>query len=182
VGEIRGIPLKGRMPWLVWRLVVSRVIPSVDRRVRVAGDWLLAPMLGRDIVQVGPSERDDYDVRHNVFQPGETLVEASRPVRFVHILVEGEAEIVSGDKVIDTIGPGDHCGRKWLETRGADLIRARSLVRTVSLREDEANRLQDVLVSSKRLVANTRSMRAPSRSELEAGGSRGSPGSSRGTG
>jgi len=167
VGEIRGIPLKGKVPWLVWRLVIAGVIPSWDRRVRVAGDWLLAPLLGRDIVQVGPSERDDYDVRHNVFQPGDAIVERSRPVRFVHVLVEGDAELVRDGAVQGTIGPGDHCGRKWLDVHDADLVRARSLVRTVSLREDEANRLQDVLLSAERLVANTRSLPVPDRKALE---------------
>ena len=158
VGEIRGIGLKGTLPWIVWRIVISRVVPSWDRRLRIAADWLLWPLVGRDIVQVGPSERDDYDVRHNVFQPGETIVERARPVRFVHILVEGEADLLQDGEAVDSLGGGDHCGRKWLELRGGDTVRARSLVRTVSLREDEANRLQDVLLSSRPLVATTRSI------------------------
>ena len=158
VGEIHGVGLKGTLPWIVWRIVISRVIPSWDRRLRIAADWLLWPLVGRDIVQVGPSERDDYDVRHNVFQPGETIVERARPVRFVHILIEGEADLLQDGGVVDSLAGGDHCGRKWLELRGGDAVRARSLVRTVSLREDEANRLQDVLLSSRPLVATTRSI------------------------
>ncbi|MGZ4440967.1 MAG: NAD(P)/FAD-dependent oxidoreductase, partial [Gaiellaceae bacterium] len=94
VGEIHGVGLKGTMPWIVWRIVISRVVPSWDRRIRIALDWLLWPLVGRDIVQVGPSERDDYDARHNVFQPGETIVEQARPVRFVHIIVEGDADLL----------------------------------------------------------------------------------------
>ena len=168
VGEIRGIGLKGRIPWLIWRIVIRRVVPTRDRRVRVAVDWLLTPFLGRDIVQVGPADRDDYDVRHTVFQPGEALVERDRPVRFVHIVVEGEADVLRGGEVVGSIGAGDHCGRKWLELREADTVRARTLVRTVSLRADEANRLQDVLLSTERLVADTRSQPVIDRSTLEA--------------
>jgi NADH:quinone reductase (non-electrogenic) len=155
VGEIHGIGLKGRMPWIVWRIVISRVVPSWDRRIRIAIDWMLWPLVGRDIVQVGPSERDDYDVRHNVFQPGETLVERDRPVRFVHIIVEGDADLLQDGETVGALGTGDHCGRKWLELRGADAVRARTLVRTVSLRADEANRLQDVLLSTQRIIATT---------------------------
>ena len=168
VGEIRGIGLRGRIPWLIWRLVLRRVVPTRERRVRVAVDWLLTPFLGRDIVQVGPTDRDDYDVRHTVFQPGEALVERDRPVRFVHIVVEGEADVLRGGEVVGSIGAGDHCGRKWLELREADAVRARTLVRTVSLRSDEANRLQDVLLSTERLVADTRSQPVIDRSALEA--------------
>jgi NADH dehydrogenase len=155
VGEIHGIGLKGTIPWLIWRLVIGRVIPTWDRRLHVAADWALAPLLGRDIVQVGPSERDDYDVRHNVFQPGATIAERARPVRFVHILVEGEADVLRDDEIVRTLAPGGHCGRRWLDVQDADVIRARSLVRTVSLREDQANRLQDVLLSSEHIVAKT---------------------------
>jgi mannose-6-phosphate isomerase-like protein (cupin superfamily) len=169
VGEIRGVGLKGRLPWLMWRFVLRRVIPTRDRRVRVAVDWLLTPFLGRDIVQLGPSERDDYDVRHTVFQPGEPLAARDRPLRFVHILVEGEAEVVRAGEPVALLGPGDHCGRKWLELHDADAVRARTLVRTVTLRSDEANRLQDVLLSTERLVADTRSHTVLDRSKLEAG-------------
>jgi NADH:quinone reductase (non-electrogenic) len=159
VGEIRGIGLKGAIPWIVWRVVISRVVPSWDRRIRIAADWLIWPLVGRDIVQVGPSERDDYDVSHNVFQPGETIVESRRPVRFVHIIVEGDAELVrardGAAETVGLLGPGDHCGRKWLELNRLDSVRAKSLVRTVSLRAEQANQLQDVLLSTEQLVAQT---------------------------
>lgn len=171
VGEIRGVPLKGHLPWLVWRAVIWRVIPSWDRRLRAIADWLIWPLVGRDIVPVGPSEKDDYDVRHNVFQPGETIVERRRPVRFVHVLVEGEADLYrerdGGLEPVGVLGPGDHCGRKWLELEGFDAVRARSLVRTVSLRADEANRLQDVLSSTGRIVARTTAQPVFDRSQLE---------------
>jgi NADH:quinone reductase (non-electrogenic) len=158
VGEVRGVGMKGIAPWIVWRVVLGRVAPSWDRRIRLALDWLVWPLVGRDIVRVGPADRDDYDVSHNVFQPGETIVERSRPVRFVHILVDGDADLVRDGASVGSLATGDHCGRKWLEQQGADAVRARSLVRTVSLRDNEANRLQDVLLSTDRIVAQTQSL------------------------
>jgi hypothetical protein len=53
--------------------------------------------------------------------------------------------------------------------RGADAVKARTLVRTVSLRADEANRLQEVLLSSERLVAVTGAIPVVDRETLEAG-------------
>ena len=74
------------------------------------------------------------------------------------MIIEGTVDVVGdGDDgaVLETIGPGDHLGRKWLERRRARLARAGSLVRTVALQEDQANELQDVLLSTERIVART---------------------------
>ena len=50
---------------------------------------------------------------------------------------------------------GDHFGRKSIELSRADTARARTLVRTVALRADQANELQDMLLSTDRIVART---------------------------
>jgi NADH dehydrogenase len=157
VGVLKGIPLKGRFAWVMWRVVLWTVaVPSWDRRLRLLADWAIWPVVGRDIVQMGPSEMAAYDVRHHVYQAGETIAESARPVRLVHVIVEGEVEILGGDvELLQTIGAGDHFGRKWLEHKGARLARAKSLVRTVTLKEDQANQLQDVLLSTDRIVART---------------------------
>ena len=160
VGALKGIPMKGRFAWLLWRSVVWGVaIPSWDRRLRLLADWAIWPFVGRDIVQMGPSERAAYDVRHHVYQPGEVIAEGARPAQLVHIVVEGEVDVIRTDageeELLETLGPGDHFGRKWLERRRADVGRARSMVRTLALHEDQANQLQDVLLSADRIVART---------------------------
>lgn len=158
VGDVKGFPLRGKPAWLGWRTVGFTIIPSWDRRLRMFADWAVWPLVGRDIVQMAPTLAADYEVRHNVYQPGEVIAERARPVRYVHVIVEGEVELVSsgesGEEVA-TIGPGDHFGRKRLEQAGADLARASSLVRTVALRAEQANQLQDVLTSTGRIVART---------------------------
>jgi hypothetical protein len=58
-------------------------------------------------------------------------------------------------EVMNTIGPGGHFGRKWLEQHGADAVRSRTLVRTLVLHADQANVLQDLLLSSEPLIAKT---------------------------
>ena len=160
VGTLKGIPMKGKLAWISWRAVVWGVaVPSWDRRMRLLADWFIWPFVGRDIVQMGPSEIAAYDVHHHVYQAGQTIADSARPARLVHVIVEGEVEIVRGqegaEEVFETIGAGDHFGRKWLERRKADTARAKSLVRTVALHEDQANQLQDVLLSTERIVART---------------------------
>ena len=172
VGALKGIPMKGRFAWVMWRSVVWGVaIPSWDRRMRLLADWGIWPFVGRDIVQMGPSERAAYDVRHHVYQPGEVIAEGARPAHFVHIIVEGDVDVVRGDdgaeEVLETLGAGDHFGRKWLERRQADTARAKSLVRTLTLHEDQANQLQDVLLSTERIVARTTMLPAIDAESLE---------------
>ena len=159
VGALKGVPLRGKVAWVAWRSVLwSAAVPGWDRRLRLIADWLVWPLVGRDIAQTGPSQITAYDVRHHVYQPGETIADSGRPVRLVHVIVEGEVEVLAegdGDEAIETLGPGDHLGRKWLERHGVRLARAKSLVRTVALQEDQANQLQDVLLSTERIVART---------------------------
>jgi hypothetical protein len=142
VGTLKGIPMKGKLAWISWRAVVWGVaVPSWDRRMRLLADWLIWPFVGRDIVQMGPSEIAAYDVHHHVYQAGQIIADSARPARLVHVIVEGEVEIVRGqdgaEEVFETIGAGDHFGR------------------TVALHEDQANQLQDVLLSTERIVART---------------------------
>ena len=159
VGEVKGVPLRGLVAWLVWRAMLFYYFPSWDRRLRLLSDWLIWPIVGRDIVQMQRPEATDYEIRHNVYHAGEVISDLARPVRHVHVIVEGEVELVrridGGEEVVGTLGPGGHFGRKFLEVSGADVARARSIVRTLALRADQANRLQDVLASAGRLVATT---------------------------
>jgi NADH dehydrogenase len=159
VGEVKGFPVRGLPAWIVWRALLFYYFPTWDRRLRLLADWSIWPIVGRDIVEMGRAHSvGDYDVRHHVYQAGEVIAESSRPVRHVHVIVEGEVELVRRNGDVDgagTLGPGDHFGRKWLEQSGADAARAKTLVRTVALRADQANKLQDVLLSTGRLVART---------------------------
>ena len=159
VGELKGVPLSGRAAWFGWRAVLFAIFPSWDRRLHLLADWSVWPLVGRDIVQMTSSQTDDYEVRHNVYQPGELIADGARPVRYVHVIVEGEVELIArhdgAEETVGTIGPGGHFGRKSLEQAAADVARASTFVRTVALRAEQANRLQDVLLSTGRIVART---------------------------
>jgi NADH:ubiquinone reductase (H+-translocating) len=159
VGDMKGIPMQGKLAWTGWRTVVLGILPSWDRRLHLIADWAIWPIVGRDLVQMGHSRDSDYEVSHNVYQPGELIAEKERPVRYVHVIIDGDVELVrrrdGAEETVRTIGPGEHFGRKWLEQTEADAVRAKSLVRTVALRQDQANRLQDVLISTGRLIART---------------------------
>jgi hypothetical protein len=144
---------------VVWRGFLFRYFPSWEGRLRLLADWIIWPLVGRNIGEVPSGAAGAYDIRQNVFQPGETIAERRRPVRLVHIVIEGEVELLhsrDGEAaVFETIGPGDHFGRKSLEYKDAESARAKTAVRTLALREDQANELQDALLSTGRITART---------------------------
>jgi NADH:ubiquinone reductase (H+-translocating) len=159
VGEVRGIEIKGFPAWLVWRLLLIYYFPTWDRRLRLVSDWLTWPIVGRDIVELRSSRSDQYDIRHNVFQPGEVIAQEERTGKYVHVIVEGEVELLlqqdGMEQVLDTLGPGDHFGTRWLESFDMESARAKTVVRTVALRRDQAPSLQQLLRSTGPLIAES---------------------------
>jgi NADH:ubiquinone reductase (H+-translocating) len=165
VGEAFGIGFRGKLAWIGFWTVLLTVIPSWDRRVHMLAEWAISPIVGRDIVQMGLGSLGEFEVRQNLFQPGELIAERARPVRHVHVIVQGEADLVrqagGAEETLETLGPGSHFGRKWLELSSGDAVRAKSLVRTFALRADQANLLQDVLLSTTPIVARTALHKVP---------------------
>jgi NADH dehydrogenase len=152
VGELKGIPIRGLFCWIVWRSMLFYFFPTWDRRLRLLADWSIWPLVGRDIVQLG-RDRGDYEIRHHVYQPGQLIAERARPVRHVHVIIEGEVDLVSGGEIVQTLREGDHFGRKTIERVQADTAQARALVRTVVLRSEQADQLQDLLLATERTRA-----------------------------
>ena len=153
VGEVKGVRLRGLPAWIAWRALLVYYFPTWDRRLRLLADWLIWPLVGRDIVWMA---RDDRDLRDHLYEPGQVIAERRRPVKHVHVIVEGEVELVGGEG--GKLGPGDHFGRLWIESVGVDALRASTVVRTVALRADQAHRLRDVLNATGKLARDEASL------------------------
>ena len=116
---MKGIQVTGLPAWLTWRLLLTYYFPSWDRRLRLFADWMIWPVVGRDIVAPHVGERADYDILHNVFRAGEVIVSEERAGRYIHIILEGEVDILAAHgtgTVLTTLGPGDPFGQRWVET------------------------------------------------------------------
>ena len=159
VAELYGVEITGLLAWLIWRVLLTYYFPSWDRRLHLMADWVIWPLVGRDVVAMRVGEGGEYEVRHNVYQPGEVIVTEQRAGRFIHILVEGEVEILHSARghevILTTLGPGDHFGQRWLESMETESARAKTLVRTLAVRRDQAPQLQEVLRSTGPLVAQS---------------------------
>jgi NADH dehydrogenase len=159
VAELKGIEIKGFPAWIIWRVLLTYYFPTWDRRLRLMTDWLIWPIVGRDIVELRGSRADEYDIRHNIFQPGEVIAQEERTGKYIHVIVEGEVELLlqqdGMEQVLDTLGPGDHFGTRWLESFEMESARAKTLVRTVALRRDQAPGLQALLRATGPLTAES---------------------------
>ena len=157
VMEIKGVELRGVLGWLLWRGFLWYYIPTWDRRLRLLADWLIWPVVGRDVVEMSVADADDYEIAHHVFQPDEIILEGGEVGRYVYLITEGEVEMLrstgEGDHVTATFGPGGHFGHTLRDRRIRETARAKTIVRAVSVRADQVNRLQRVLAPLEDLVS-----------------------------
>jgi NADH dehydrogenase len=159
VAELKGLEFWGLPAWLVWRAMLTYYFPSTDRRLRILADWLIWPLVGRDIVQMRVDRPANFELRENLYQDGETIAEEGKVSRHVHVIVEGEVEIFDqhdgAERLLKTLGPGDQFGIRWMESFEPEQARAKGVVRTMAIRRDQAPGLQQVLASASRIIAES---------------------------
>ena len=146
------------MPWVSFRIGALYLAASTDRRLHLLADWTVAMLAGREIVQMsGPGA--GYEVAENFFEPGQHIADRQRLYRYVHVVIEGEVDLMKRnngrEETVSTVGAGGYFGRKALDRAGADLVRAKSVVRTLAIHVDQANKLQDVLRAAPVLETRT---------------------------
>lgn len=140
VGEMRGIEFKGLICWLIWRMMLLYYIPTWDRKLRLLADWLIWPLVGRDIVEMSVRDRDDYELSHQLYQPGEEILADGRRDRYVYLILEGTVSL-SGPNRAERLSVGHHFGMT-----GADFqVRAETQVKVLAVREDQVAQLKQVL-------------------------------------
>jgi NADH:ubiquinone reductase (H+-translocating) len=57
VAMFGGLQVAGFPAWWIWRTYYLLRLPTLDRKIRVAIDWTLDLLFGRDIVKLAPDER-----------------------------------------------------------------------------------------------------------------------------
>ncbi len=160
VAESFGIEFKGLICWLIWRMMLFTVIPTWDRRLRLLADWLIWPLVGRDIVEMSVADADDYEISHQVYQPGEVIVAQGQVDRYLYLVTEGEVEVVGDGQAPTVLGPGCHFGLTFDVPAPSELVRARSVVRVAAVREDQVDRLK-ALLAPLNLVGGTEQAGSP---------------------
>jgi NADH dehydrogenase len=159
VAELKGIEIWGLPAWLIWRFLLFCYFPSWDRRLRLLADWMIWPFVGRDIVHLRVDRKEDITVREGHFQPGEVIMREARTGSFIHVIAQGQVELLlegaEDERVLATLGPGDQFGARWIESFEPEVARAKTAVRTLIMRRDQAPQLQDIMLSAQRIMAES---------------------------
>ncbi len=113
VADIMGVKVSGYLAWHLWRFVYFMKLPGLDRKLRVATDWLLDVILPMDIVQLKIAR--SASISHEHFEPGESIFRQGDWGDKVYIIMKGEVEIVreepgKGEILLTKQGKGDCFG------------------------------------------------------------------------
>jgi NADH:ubiquinone reductase (H+-translocating) len=142
VGSIRGLRLYGFTAWVCWRLVFLYFVPTFDRKVRLVLDWLVWPLIGRDIVDM--KAQQPLAVQYEHFEPGQEIIRQGDIGQRLYLIWEGEVDVVqdgpSGLQYLRTLQSGDHFGEIALfeNVRRSATVRARTSVKLVSIGRGDA--------------------------------------------
>ena len=133
--------MTGLLAWIAWRLLLLRFVPTFDRKVRLVLDWLVWPLVGRDVVNMKVDE--PLGLSHEHFEPGQEIVREGEVGQRLYLIWKGEVDVTRGglsSEPIVTLGPGQHFGETAIfqNVRRTATVRARTRVELISLGRAEA--------------------------------------------
>jgi len=113
VAEVFGVKISGFLAWFLWRAVYLMKLPGLDRKVRVATDWMLDLLLPPDIVQLKTDK--SLAIRREHFEPDQIIFREGDRGDWLYVVLEGEVEVIrcapgQDDTILRRLGPGDCFG------------------------------------------------------------------------
>jgi NADH dehydrogenase len=107
------VKLSGFLAWWLWRTIYLMKLPGLDRKIRVATDWMLDLILPADIVQL-KTERA-LGVRREYFEAGQVIFREGDRGDWLYIVTEGEVEVLKStpgevEQPLRRLGPGECFG------------------------------------------------------------------------
>ena len=112
VANIMGIHLSGLPAWFMWRAIYLSKMPGLNRKFRIALDWLVAILFAPDLVQIKVPRETSVTRQH--FEAGEVVFNQGDLGDNVYVIDKGKCEVL---KEIDgkqehlaDLGAGDYFG------------------------------------------------------------------------
>lgn len=149
VAQLKGVGFSGVPAWLTWRLFMLIYLPTWNRRARVALDWLILPLVGRDSVNV--RVESELGLEPVLYEPGQVIVRQGEVGQKLFLIRGGEVEVLreeaGGERLLATLGPGDHFGEAavFQNVRRTATVRAVSRVQLIALGAGAASTLSEGL-------------------------------------
>ena len=112
IAEILGMRVSGFPAFLLWRAIYLSKIPSLNRKIRIFADWLMAFLFPPDLVQPSVSPASGFIEQH--FAPGEVIFNQGDVGDYVYVIREGTCEVVrvidGEERKLAELSTGDYFG------------------------------------------------------------------------
>jgi NADH dehydrogenase len=157
VVELKGVPIKGLLAWILWRVLLVYYFPTWDRRIRLIADWIMWLFVGRDIVEMNMKDAASIGLYERLYQPGEPIARDWDSIDTVQLITSGEAEVMVGGHAVGTLGKGDSTDLSGFATYGnvrrADVwAYAVGEVRTIVMKKGDRAKLQHQFTHNRPVV------------------------------
>jgi len=142
VADILGVRVSGLLAWFLWRGIYLAKMPGVNRKFRIALDWLLAMLFPPDLVQIKVLHESGISRQH--FETGDVVFNEGDLGDNVYVIEKGTCEVLRGASHLADLGAGDYFGEMAVladVSRNAT-IRATSALDVILIRKSDFNVLK----------------------------------------
>lgn len=147
VAQILGVKLSGLLAWFLWRCIYLMKMPGLNRKVRIATDWMLHLLFPPDLAQT--KLEPERGIQNQHFQPGDLVFQQGDLGDSVYVIEKGECEVLreqpdGSQKLLATLGTGDYFGEMALlsdQSRNAT-VRARTAMNVLIIPKGNFDKLR----------------------------------------
>src|SRR5205823_8014174 len=90
VAQICGVKVSGLLAWCLWRGIYLMKMPGLNRKVRIATDWLLHALFPPELAQTKVAFESGIRKQH--FEPGDIIFQQGDLGDSVYVIEEGQCE------------------------------------------------------------------------------------------
>jgi NADH dehydrogenase len=136
VGHLYGVGFSGVLAFVTWRLFMLKYLPIWNRRLRTMYDWLVWPIIGRDISSIRPV--DAMSVRERLYEAGQTLFEQGEAANSMYLILSGSVNTFIDDVHVGTLETGAYFGEKAIlnESNRSRTVVAATQVRVLEIERE----------------------------------------------
>jgi NADH dehydrogenase len=146
VAQVFSVKVSGLTAWLLWRCIYLMKMPGINRKVRIATDWLLHILFPPDLAQTKIAFESGIKNQH--FEPGEVVFNQGDLGDSVYVIESGECEVLRDEnrevKLLATLRAGDYFGEMAVlfdKTRNAT-IKAKTALNVLLISKADFDRLR----------------------------------------
>jgi len=112
VADIMGVRVSGLLAWLLWRGIYLAKMPGINRKMRIALDWLMALLFPPDLVQIKVLHESGVSRQH--FESGEIVFNQGDLGDSVYVIEKGTCQVLRESpgetQHLADLGAGDYFG------------------------------------------------------------------------